>query len=104
MAARRRVPLNEGRGSVSASFAGRKEERDRDRSSQKGKPLCVGFSLSLRDILVIHDSESLSRPTTSCGSIRSMGAAKCRIAPARYGLIFRMVDMDFREFSFHALG
>jgi hypothetical protein len=67
---------------VSASFSGRKEERDRDRSSEKGKPLCVGFSVSLRNVLVIHDSESLSRPTISCGSILSMGAAKCRIGPA----------------------
>jgi hypothetical protein len=75
--------VERGTESVSASFAGRKEERDRERSSEKGKPLCVGFSVSLRNVLVIHDSESLSRPTTSCGSILSMGAAKCRIAPAR---------------------
>jgi hypothetical protein len=47
---------------------------------QKGKPLCVGFCFSLRDVLVIHDSESLSKPTTSCGSILSMGAANCRTA------------------------
>ena len=33
---------------------------------QKGKPFCVGFSVSLRSALVIHDSEFLSRPTTSC--------------------------------------
>ncbi len=33
-----------------------------------------------------------------------MGVAKCRIAPARYGPIFRMVDMNFGEFLFHALG
>jgi hypothetical protein len=67
---------------------------------QKGKPLSVGFPFSLRDVLVIHDCESLSRPITSCGSILSRGAATCRIAPARYGPIFRMVDMDFREFHF----
>ena len=89
---------------MSASIARRKEERDRDRSSQKGKPLCVGFSFSVRDVLVIHDSESLSRPTTSCGSILSMGAAKCRIAPDRQGRIFRMVDMDFAEFPFYEVG
>jgi len=58
---------------------------------KKGKPLCVcacvcvcvGFSLSLGNVLVIHHSESLSGPTTSCGSILSMGVAKCRIAPVR---------------------
>ena len=41
--------VERGTGSVSASFAGRKEERDRERSSEKGKPLCVGFSVSLRN-------------------------------------------------------
>ena len=77
-------------------------------AAKKEKPLCVcvcvGFPFSLRDVLVIHDSESLSRPTTSCGSILSMGVAKCRIAPARYSPIFRMVDMDFREYLFQAVG
>ena len=70
---------------MSASLAGRKEERDRDRSSEGEAVVCVcvGFCFSLRDVLVIHDSESLSRPTTSCGSILSMGAANCRIAPVR---------------------
>ena len=52
-------------------------------ASQKGKPWCVGFCFTLRDVLVIHDSESLSKPTTSCGSILSMVVANCRIAPAR---------------------
>jgi hypothetical protein len=65
---------------VSASLAGRKEERDRDRSSEGEAVVCVGFCFSLRDVLVIHDSESLSKPTTSCGSILSMGAANCRTA------------------------
>ena len=51
MEVRRRVAVERGTRSVSASFAGRKEERDRDRSSLKGKPLCVGFSVSLGDVL-----------------------------------------------------
>ena len=82
MEARRRVRLNEGhdRG-VLASLVERRSGIAT--APQKGKPLCVGFSFTLRDVLVIHDSESLSRPTTSCGSILSMGAAKCRIAQAR---------------------
>jgi hypothetical protein len=50
---------------------------------EKGKPTHKGFPFRLGGVLVIDDSESLSRPTTSCGSILSMGAAKCRIAPAR---------------------
>src|SRR5215207_9304791 len=85
------------------------EIRTRSKGGAGSRPLlrrgshCVGFCFSLRDVLFIHDSESLSRPTTSCGSILSMGAAKRRIAPARYSPIFRMVDMDFREFPFHAL-
>ena len=29
---------------------------------------------------------------------------KCRIAPPRQGRIFRIVDMDFGEFTFYALG
>ena len=75
MEARRRVRLNEGhdRG-VLASLVERRSAIAT--APQKGKPLCVGFSLSLRDFLLIHDSESLSRPTTCCGSILSMGAAK----------------------------
>ena len=82
MEARRRVRLNEGhdRG-VLASLVERRSGIAT--ALQKGKPLCVGFSFTLRDVLVIHDSESLSKPTTSCGSILSMGAAKCRTAPAR---------------------
>ena len=82
MEARRRVRLNEGhdRG-VLASLVERRSGIAT--APQKGKPLCVGFSFSLRYVLFIHDSESLSRPTTSCGSILSKGVAKCRIAAAR---------------------
>ena len=40
MEGRRRVQSNEVRDSVSASFAGRKEERDRDRSSEGEAVLC----------------------------------------------------------------
>ena len=100
MDARRRVRFNEGHDRLVLASLGRKEERDRDRSSEGEAVVCVGFCCSLRDVFVIHDSESLSRPTTSCGSILSMGAAKCRLAPARQGRIFRMVDMHFREFPF----
>jgi hypothetical protein len=82
MEARRRVRFNEGHDRwVLASLVERRSGIAT--APLKGKPLCVGFSVSLRNVLVIHDSESLSRPTTSCGSILSMGAAKCRIAPAR---------------------
>ena len=57
MEARRRVRLNEGhdRG-VLASLAERRSGIAT--APQKGKPLCVGFSFTLRDVLVIHDSES----------------------------------------------
>ena len=82
MEARRRVRWNEGRDRlVLASLVERRSGIAT--APQKGKPLCVGFSFSLGDVLVIHDSESLSRPTTSCGSILTMGAAKCRKASAR---------------------
>jgi hypothetical protein len=82
MEARRRTRCNEGRDRrVLASLVERRSGIAT--APQKGKPLCAGFSLSLRDVLVIHDSESLSRPTTSCGSVLSMGAAKCCTAPAR---------------------
>jgi hypothetical protein len=45
---------------MSASFAGRERSSGRDPAPQKGKPLCVGCSFSLRDVLVIHDRESSS--------------------------------------------
>ena len=47
---------------MSASFAGRKEERDRDRSSEGEAVVRVGFCFSLRDVLVIHDSEFYPGP------------------------------------------
>jgi hypothetical protein len=28
---------------------------------QKGKPLCVGFSITLRDVLLIHDRKPLKK-------------------------------------------
>jgi hypothetical protein len=74
--------LERGTGSVIASFAGRKEGRDRDRSSE-GEAVVCRLLLHSMQRSAIHHSEFLSRPTTSCGSILSMGAAKCRIAPAR---------------------
>src|ERR671916_3445928 len=51
-------------------------------ATQKWKPLCrlLGQSTQRSGI---HHSVFLSRPTTSCGSILSMGPAKWRIAPAR---------------------
>src|ERR687897_2300297 len=73
--------VERGTRSVSASFAGRKEERDRDRSSEGEAVVCRLLGQSTQRA-VIHLSEFLSRPSTSCGSILSMGAAKCRIALA----------------------
>jgi hypothetical protein len=86
---------------VSASFAGERRSGIAT-APQKGKPLCRLLGRSTQRF-GIHHSEFLCRPTTSCGSILSMEPAKCRIAPARLGLIFRMVDMDFAEYPFHAL-
>src|SRR5215216_334852 len=74
--------VERGTGWGRASFAGSKGGAGSRPLLRRGSR-CVGFSFSLRDVLVIHDSESLSRPTTSCGSILSMGAAKCGMAPAR---------------------
>ena len=56
MEARRRVAVERGTQAMSASFAGRNEERDRDRSSEGEAGVCVGFSFTLRDVLVIHDN------------------------------------------------
>src|SRR5918994_5396279 len=69
------------RGTGSVSTPSRKEVRDRDRSSEGEAVVCrlLGQSTQRSGI---HHSEFVSRPTTSCGSILSMGAAKCRIALA----------------------
>ena len=72
--------VERGTGSVSSSFAGRKEERDRDRSSE-GEAVVCRLLLQSRPRSGIRHSEFLSIPTTSRGSILSMGEAKCRIAP-----------------------
>ena len=89
---------------MSASFAGRKEERDRERSSLKGKPLCVGFSFSLGDVLVIHHSEFLSRPTTSCGSILFIGLVYQPFPAPLASELCTILQADFAECIFHALG
>jgi len=104
MEARRRVRFNEGHDRGECQLRWVERRSGIATAPQKGKPFCVGFSFTLRDVLLIHDSESLSRPTTSSGSILSMGAAKWRIAPARQGRIFRILQVNFAEFLFHALG
>jgi len=53
----------------------------RDPAPQKEKPLCRLLLQSTQHSGISH-SESLSIPSTSYGSILSMGVAKCRVAPA----------------------